>query len=113
VRQASRQAWEASEKTKRFFNFFHSFFLGYSHTRKIETLFFLYCSLIFYGCLHRKYGIQLFNQDNCGFGGCNTMAVLGFQNQNMPATDDANEFDKFDVKKIDPTKDTGITVDNL
>jgi hypothetical protein len=113
VRQASRQAWEASEKTKRFFNFFHSFFLGYSNTRKIETLFFLYCSLIFYGCLHRKYGIQLFNQDNCGFGGCNTMAVLGFQNQNMPATDDANEFDKFDVKKIDPTKDTGITVDNL
>jgi hypothetical protein len=27
--------------------------------------------------------------------------------------DDANEFDKFDVKKVDPTKDTGITVDNL
>jgi hypothetical protein len=41
------------------------------------------------------------------------MAVLGFQNQNMPATDDANEFDKFDVKKVDPTKDTGIAVDNL
>ena len=41
------------------------------------------------------------------------MAVLGFQNQNIPATDDANEFDKFDVKRIDPTKDTGITVNNL
>jgi hypothetical protein len=28
------------------------------------------------------------------------MTVIGFQNQNMHATDDDDEFDKFDVKKL-------------
>ncbi|HET6780027.1 MAG TPA: hypothetical protein VFH09_02555 [Nitrososphaera sp.] len=44
--------------------------------------------------------MQIFSKDNYGFGGCNTMTVLGYQNQNMLATDDADEFDKFDVKRL-------------
>jgi hypothetical protein len=38
------------------------------------------------------------------------MAVLGFQNQNMSATDDADEFGKFDVKKTDPKRTQGLCV---